>query len=85
MLKDSEELPVTGPLALTNKSHLDFVFPSALKHFRRHLLPVAAGCNVCCILQCSSDGGVWSPVRRPDKRAIVNTLVSQFQDFVSVV
>ena len=64
------------------KSKLNFMFPSALKRFRRHLLAVPAGCDVCCILQCSSEGRVWSPVRRPDKRSTVNVLVTQVCDFI---
>ena len=57
----------------TKKSYLDFVFPSALERFRQNLLIMPAGCDVCCVLQCSSDGQVRSPVRRPDKRAVVNS------------
>ena len=30
-----------------------------------------------CILQCASDGRVWSPVRRPDKKSMVNALATQ--------
>ena len=52
------------------KSNLNFMFPSALKRFRRHLLAILAGCDVCCILQCSSDGRVWSPICRPDKETV---------------
>ena len=39
-------------------------FPSALERFRRHLLSVAAGCDVCCILQCMSDSRVCRPSRQ---------------------
>ena len=42
------------------KSNLNFMFPSALRRFRRHLLAVPAGCDVCCMLQCASDGRVWT-------------------------
>ena len=68
----------------TKQSYLDFVFPSVLERFRRHFLPVAAGCDVCCML-CSSDGRVRSPVRRPDKRSTVNALVVQACKFIPVV
>ena len=37
-----------------------------------------------CVVQCSSDGRVSSPVR-PNERSIVNALVTQFRDFVSKV
>ena len=43
------------------KSNLNFMFPSALKRFRRHLLASPARSNVCCALQCSSDGCVVAP------------------------
>ena len=42
-------------MAASEEGYLDFVFPSALKRFCRHLLTVAAGCDVCCVLQCSGD------------------------------
>ena len=38
-----------------------------------------------CILKRSSDSRVWSSVRRPHKRTVLNTLLPQFSDFVSVV
>ena len=61
------------------------MFPSVLKRFRRHLLAVAAGCDVCCILQCASDGRVRSPICCPDKGTIVNALVAQVWDFLPTV
>ena len=67
------------------ESDLDFVFPSVLKRFRRHLLTVTAGCDVCCTLQCSSNGRVWSPFCCPDKGTIVNALVAQIWDVMPVV
>ena len=69
----------------TKQSYLDFVFPPALERIHRRLLPFAAGCDVGCVLQCSSDCRVWSPVTRPDKRSTVNTLVTQVWDFIPVV
>ena len=47
------------------------MFPSALKRFRRHQLPVPTRGNVCCVLE-RSYGWVRSPIRCPDKRAILN-------------
>ena len=67
------------------KSNLNFMLLSASERFRRHLLAVPAGCNVCSVLRCSCDDRVWSPVRWPNERATVNALVTQFRDFVSVV
>ena len=66
------------------KSNLNLMFPSALKRFRRHLLAVPAGCDVCCTLQCAS-GRVWGPIRRPDNRSTVNALVAQVWDFIPTV
>ena len=40
------------------ESYLNFVFPSVLERFRRHLLAVAAGFDVCCVLQCLDKGSV---------------------------
>ena len=40
---------------------------------------------VCCVLQSSRDGTVWSPISCPNEGAIVNALVTQFRDFVSAV
>ena len=34
-------------------------------------------CNVCCVLQCSSDSWSWSPICCPDKGTIVNAQVTQ--------
>ena len=62
-----------------------FVLPPAMKGFRRHLLPVPGGGEVCCVPKRSSYGWVRSPIRCPDKRAIMNALLSQFHNFVSVV
>ena len=55
----------------SEKSNLNFMFPSALKRFRRHLLAVPAGCDVCCILQCSNDG--WGVVAPPPSRQGVDS------------
>ena len=81
--RDRQNCPRHG-CPSTEEGFLDFVFPSALKRFRRHLLTVPAGCDVCCILQCSSDGRLRSPIRRPDKGSIVSALVAQVWDFSSV-
>ena len=48
-------------------------------------LPVAAGCDVCCTLQCSNDDSVRSPVSRKDKRSMVNSPVSQVWRCIPVV
>ena len=53
--------------SLAKESFLDFEFPSVLERFRRYQLADAAGCDVCCVLQCPSDGRAWSPVSSPDK------------------
>ena len=68
----------------TKESDLDFVLLSALERFRRHLLAVPTGSDVCCVLRCPG-GWVWSPVRRPDQKATVSALVTKFRDFVSAV
>ena len=79
VLKDSAKLPVSWL-----PSGGDFIFPPALKRFRRHLLDIATGSDVLYILQCSSEGRVWSPISCPDKGTIVNALVSQNWDFLAV-
>ena len=61
------------------------MFPLALKRFRWHLLTDPTGGNVCCVLKRSSHCRVRSSIRCPKKRAIVNALLSQFHDFVSVM
>ena len=40
------------------------------------VLAVAAGCDICCILQCSSDGRVSSPICCPYMGTTVNALVT---------
>ena len=77
-----QNCPCHGSSA-AKKSNLNLMSPSALERFSRHLLAVPAGCDVCSLLQCLCDGRV-SPIRRPDKRSIVNALVTQAWDFVSV-
>ena len=53
------KLPVScHGCSLAKKSNLMFMFPSALKRFRRHLLSIPAGSYVCCMLQGSSDGSL---------------------------
>ena len=63
------------------KSNSNFMLQSALKRFRRHLLAIPGGR----ILQCSSDGKVWSTIRRADKGSIVNALVAQVWDFIPTI
>ena len=48
-------------------------------------LPVPTGGNVCCVLKRSSDSQVRSSVRCPNERAIVNTLLPQLHNFISVI
>ena len=58
---------------------------ASMKGLRRLMLPVATGGDVCCVLKRSSDGWMQPPVRSPHKRAVVNILLPQFSDFISVV
>ena len=46
----------------TQQSDLDFVFSPAMKGFRRQMLPVSAGSDVCRALNRSSDGRVRNAV-----------------------
>ena len=69
----------------TQESNMDFVFPPAMKRFRRQMLPVPAGGNVCCVLKRSSGNWARSPVSSPHKRAVMNTLLPQFSDFIPVL
>ena len=48
------------------------------------MLPVPAGGNVCCVLKRSSDSRVRTSVSRPRKRAVMNTQLPQFSDFIRV-
>ena len=50
------------------ESDLDFVFPPARKGFRRQMLPVSGGRDVCRVQKRSSDGRLRSPVRSPHQR-----------------
>ena len=56
----------------SQESDLDFVLPPGTKGFRRQMLPVSAGGDVCRALKRSSDGWMRPPVRRPHKWAVVN-------------
>ena len=49
------------------------------------MLHISAGGDVCRVLKRSSDGRMQPPVRYPHKRAVVNTLLPQFSDFISVM
>ena len=79
-----QNCPIHG-CSPAEKRNLNFMFPPALKRFRRHLIAIPARRSVCCVLQCSSDGMVWSPIRRLDQGSIVNALVAQVWDFIPVV
>ena len=72
-------------LPSAQESDLDFVFPPAMKGFRRQRLPVPAGGNVCSVLKRSSDGWMRRPVRGPNRRAVVKILLPQFSEFISVM
>ena len=65
------------------ESDLDFVFPPAMQGFRRQVLPVSTGGDVCRVLKRWSDGWMRPPVRAPYKRAVVNVLLPQFSEFIS--
>ena len=56
-----------------------------MKGFRRQMLPVSAGGDVCRVLKRSTDGWMRPPVRGPHQRAVVNILLPQFSDFISVM
>ena len=56
-----------------------------MKRLRLLMLPVATGGNVCYVLKCSNDGRRRPPIRCPDNRAVVNTLLPQFSDFIPVM
>ena len=71
--------------ALRRRRAIWISFPPAMKGFRRQMLPVPTGGNVCCVLKRSSDGLMRPAVRGPHKRAEVNTLLPQFSDFISVI
>ena len=65
VLKDSGRVP--APPA--QESDLDFVFSPAMKGFRRQMLPVSAGGDVCRVLKRSRDGWMRPPVGRPHQLA----------------
>ena len=80
MLKDSGELREPWlPFGL------DFVLPSVMQGFRRQVPPVLAGGDVCGVLRRSSDGWMRPPVRGPNEWAVVNNLLPQLAEFISVV
>ena len=66
------------------ESDLDFVLPSAMRGLRRPMLPVATGGDVCCVLKCCG-GRTRPPIRCPDWRVVVNTVLPQFSDFIPVM
>ena len=49
------------------------------------MLPVATGGDVCGVLKRSSDGWMRPNVRGPNQWAVVNTLLPQFSEFISVM
>ena len=61
---------------------MDFMFPSTLKRFCGHLLAVAAGCDVCCVLQCSGDRKVRPPICCPNQETVKNAPDHEDQEFV---
>ena len=62
----SAELPVSWLLSVAEEQFEFHVSTCA----GVNLLAVPTGSDVSGVLQCSRDGWVWSPVRRPDKRSI---------------
>ena len=60
-INDTGVVPCHG-CSPAKKSNLNFMLPSVLKRFRRHLLVVPAGCDVCC----TPDGRVRSPPSRQE-------------------
>ena len=67
------------------ESDFDFLFPPAMKGFRRQMLPVSTGGDVCRVLKRTSDDRMRPPVRGPHQRVVVNILLPQFSDFISVM
>ena len=55
--------------SLELKRNLNFMVPSVLKRFRKHLLAVPAGCNVCCVRH-SSQFRLGVVVRPLSKREV---------------
>ena len=57
----------------------------SMQGFCRQVLPVATRGDVSGILMRSSDGRVRPPICCPNKRAVVNKLLPQFAEFISVM
>ena len=67
------------------EGYLDFMHPSVVDGFDRHLLSVAARRGVGCILQGSGDCWVRSPICCPDKRAVDDALIPKIRYLMSAM
>ena len=60
-----------------------FRLSNVLQGFRRQVLPVATGGDLCGVLKRSGDGWMRLPVCGPNQRAVVNILSAQILELIA--